>query len=164
LGIVFLILAFASMQTLATNYAGLALIVLGISFFIAEALTPGLGILAFGGIICTGIGSLLLFDGSVPGMGISLSLIITFTLTTAAITIFLVTLVIRSHNKKVVSGTEGMIDEEGEVYAQILAGKEGKVSVHGEIWNAIANENLAKGEKIIVTHVNGLCLTVRKLK
>ncbi len=164
LGIVFLILAFTSMQALATNYAGLALIVLGICFFIAEALTPGLGILAFGGIVCTGVGSLLLFDGSVPGMGISLSLIATFTLTTAALTIFLVTLVIRSHRNKVVSGAEGMIDEEGEVYTRISQGKQGKVSVHGEIWNAIADETLEKGEPIIVEQVNGLILTVKKLK
>lgn len=160
-GLIFLILAFFSMQTLPTNYAGLALVILGLVLFIAEAYVPGLGLLTLGGLICVILGSLLLFESAAPFMQLSLALILAFSLTTALITVFLVRLVLRVHSSKTISGKEGMINETGRAVKTFSKG-EGKVFVHGEIWNAVSDEGIKKDDKIIVTEVNGMTVTVKK--
>lgn len=162
IGAVFLILGFFSMQILPTNYAGLALIVLAVVMFIGEANVHSFGLLTLGGLTCMILGSILLFDSTLPFMRVSLSIILPFSLVTAAITVFLVQLTVRAHRKKVISGQEGLVGEQGEVYSEILSGG-GKVFVHGEIWNAASNEELKKGEKIVVLEVKGMTLVVRKV-
>lgn len=161
LGAIALILAFFSMQTLPTNYAGLALILLGLTLFVVEAFV-GFGVLTIGGVVSMFLGSLLLFDASVPLMRVSISIILAFTLTTAAITTFLVRAVILAHRRKVRLGEQGMVGERGEVYQAIPSGGIGKVFVHGEIWNATAAETLMKGEAVVVEKIDGLLLTVGK--
>jgi len=163
LGAIFLILAFFSMQMLPTNYAGLALIILAIILFIAEAKTAGVGLLALGGLVCMILGSLMLFDSTVPMMRVSLSVILSFSLTTAALTIFLVRLVIMSHKRKVLSGKEGLIGETGFAQSDIKPDEEGKIFVHGEIWNATSSDDIKKGEKITVLKIDGMNLEVRKI-
>ncbi len=165
LGTIFLILAFFSMQTLPTNYAGVALVVLALLLFIAEAYVPGIGLLTLGGVVCMVLGSMLLFSSSDdPMMRVSMSLVLSFTLTTAAITIFLVRLAILAHSRKAVSGQEGLIGSRAEARTALVPGKEGKVFVHGELWNAESGEKISKGEKVIVTAIDGLTLTVEKIK
>ena len=163
LGTIFLILAFFSMQLLPTNYAGLALIILAIILFIAEAKAPGFGLFTLGGVACMIIGSMMLFDSTVPMMRVSMAIVLSFTLATAAITIFLVRLVILSHRRKAVSGKEGLADEKGYAYSDISPQKEGKVFVRGEIWNATAEEAIKKDDKITVVKVDGMTLLVRKI-
>ena len=164
MGTIFLILAFFSMQTLPTNYAGVALVFLGLILFVAEAFTPTFGLLTLGGLVSMILGSLLLFDTTVPIMKVSIALILSFTLTTAGITIFLVRAVIRAHRQKKRGGQAGIIGEKGEVYSPLEAGKEGKVFVHGELWNTIAKEDIAKSEKIVVEGIDGMTLTVIQKK
>ena len=43
-----------------------------------------------------------------------------------------------------------------------MPGAPGRVRVHGEIWSAIASEPIASGDRVTVTNVDGLTLTVRK--
>jgi len=164
LGTVFLILAFYSMQTLPTNYAGLALLFLGIVLLIAEAYTPTFGILTLGGLVCMVLGSMLLFESVDPIMRVSKSMIISFSMTTTVITLFLLQLVIRSKRAKVQSGQEGLIGQTAEVRKAIKANRRGKVFVHGEIWNAVSSDTLKRGEEATITEVNGLILKVEKLK
>ncbi|MEW5894546.1 MAG: nodulation protein NfeD [Candidatus Omnitrophota bacterium] len=161
-GFLFLVLAFFSMQTLPTNYAGLALVVLGLILFIAEPFVPGFGLPTLGGLISLVLGSFLLFDTSVPFMRVSLSLIIPFALSTAAFTIFLIQMVLKAHFRKVFSGAEGMIGLKGESRTVMVRNGHGKVFVHGEIWNAVAEEDIPSGTEVIVTKVDGLLLTVKK--
>lgn len=162
LGTIFLIIAFFSMQMLPTNYAGLALIVLAIILFIAEAKTAGFGLFTLGGLVCMILGSLMLFDSTVPLMRVSLGIIFAFSFTTAAITIFLVRLVIISHRKKIVSGKEGLIGEKGSAQTHLLPGVEGMVFVHGEIWNAVSPEEIKKDAAIVVVGIDGMVLRVKK--
>jgi len=161
-GIVLLILAFFSMQMLPTNYAGVALIILAVTLFIAEAKVAGVGFLAAGGLISMILGSLLLFNSSSPAMRVDLSLIFGLSAATAGITIFLVRAVILSHKRKVLGGQEGLVGEEGRAVAEITAKKEGKVFVHGEIWNAGSDELIRKDEKIKVVEVKGMVLKVKR--
>ncbi len=162
LGAVLLILAFYSFQALPTNYAALALILLALILFVLEATTPGFGILALTGVGCMVLGSLLLFDTSIPNVSLSLSIILSFTLTTAGLTLFLVHRVLSAHKLKKRTGTEGMIGEVGYAFTDLWKGKVGKVFVHGEIWNALAHEDIVKNEDIRVLKIEGMTLTVKK--
>ncbi len=73
------------MQLLPVNYAGLALIVLGIAFLVAEAFLPSFGALGIGGVAAFVFGALILFDSDTPGFGIPLPLIVGLTLVSAAL-------------------------------------------------------------------------------
>ena len=162
LGIVFLILAFYSMQTLPTNYAGLALLILGIILLITEAYTPTFGVLMLGGLTCMILGSMLLFESTDPIMRVSRSAIIAFSLTTSAITLFLVRSVLMAHRAKVHGGQEGLIGGVGEAKTRFAPGKKGKVFVHGELWNAVSDEAIGKGDEVIVEEVEGLTVKIKK--
>jgi len=162
LGTIFLILAFYSMQTLPTNYAGVALIALGIILFIAEAAVPGFGLLTLGGVTSMVLGSLILFNTAEPIMRVSWSLIIAFPVTTAVITLFLVRVVLKAHRQKVLGGGKGMIGETGYAKTSISLKKPGKVFVHGEIWDAFSEETIEKGDAIVVEGIRKLTLTVKK--
>lgn len=162
IGAVFLILAFYSMQTLPTNYAGLALTVLGLILLIAEAYTPTFGLLTLGGVICMVLGSMLLFDSTDPVMRVSKVIIGGFALSTTVISLFVITYLLKNQNKKSRVGFDRLIGEEGEVKRAISKGAEGKIFVSGELWNATAAQDIEAGEKVIVESSKGMLLTVRK--
>src|SRR2546430_3469353 len=62
IGAVSLLLALYALQVLPVNYAGLALILIGLAFMVAEAFASGFGTLGMGGVIAFVIGSVILFD------------------------------------------------------------------------------------------------------
>ena len=162
LGTIFLILAFYSMQTLPTNYAGLALLVLGLVLLVAEAFTPAFGLLTLGGLACMILGSMLLFESVDPVMRVSKSAIMAFSLTTAAITLFLMRSVLRVYRTKVHGGGQGLIGEAGEAQTDFQPAGKGKVIVQGELWNAVSEDALRKGDEVAVKAVEGLTLKVGK--
>jgi membrane-bound serine protease (ClpP class) len=162
LGTIFLILAFYSLQTLPTNYAGLALILVGIIFLIAEAYVPGFGLFTISGIVSLVIGSFLLFDAGDPTMRVSKSIIFAFTLAFSGITIFVLHTFVKTYRAKKTTGQEGMVGEEGTAASKLEPGKKGKVFVHGEYWNAISDEQIDQDEEIVVESVKGLTVKVKK--
>jgi membrane-bound serine protease (ClpP class) len=159
-GAICLILALYSFQSLPINYAGLALIVLGIILFIAEAQVISYGLLTLGGAVCMLLGSLMLFDTQHEFMRVSLKTVVPLVISTAMITIFLMGAVFKAHARKVVSGPEGLIGEQGKATMPIAP--EGKVFVHGELWDAESEERIAAGDKIVVTGIEGLKVKVKK--
>lgn len=162
LGAIFLILAFYGMQTLPTNYAGLALLILGIVLLIAEAYTPAFGLLTLGGLSCLILGSMLLFKSVDPIMRVSGHAIFAVSLTTAAISLFLIRSVVRTHRAKVLGGKEGLVGSEAEAQTHITPAKGGRVFVHGEIWDAVSDEEIRKGDRVIVTEIKGLTVKVKR--
>ena len=77
-GAISLLLALYAFQILPVNYAGLALVALGIMFMLAEAFVPSFGALGIGGMIAFVIGSVILFDEESAGYAISLPLILSW--------------------------------------------------------------------------------------
>jgi membrane-bound serine protease (ClpP class) len=157
-----LLLAFFALQVLPINYAGLLLMLFGLVLLALEIKVTSYGLLAVGGIISLIFGSLMLIDSPAPELQLSLPLVLSVVLGFSAIAAFLVRLALTSQRAAPVSGAEGLIGEAGQALESIAPGAPGRVRVHGEIWNAVANEPIAIGERMIVTHVNGLTLTVRK--
>ena len=72
--VLLLLLAFFAFQSLPINYAGLLLIILGLALLIAEIKFVSHGVLAIGGVVAMGLGSLMLFDApEASGLRISAS-------------------------------------------------------------------------------------------
>ncbi len=161
-GAISLLLALYAFQLLPINYAGMALILLGIALMIAEAFEPSFGVLGLGGIVAFVFGSIILIDTEVPGFGIHISVIITFAVTSALIFIFVIGMAMKALRRPVVSGLEQLLGGEGIVTDDF--DERGRVSIHSEQWNALSDTPLHKGERVKITAIDGLTLKVEPLE
>lgn len=156
-----LILAFYAFQTLPVNYAGLLLILLAIILFILEVMIVSHGVLAIGGVIAMVIGSLMLFETPGPFVRLSLYLILPAVLVTALFFILTISLALKAHRRKPVTGREELIGMEGLAKTDITRDG-GMVSIHGELWSAYSGEAIAKDDRVVVEEVRDLKLKVGK--
>lgn len=165
LGAICIILAFFGLAVLPINYAGLALIFLGIGLFVAEAFFTSFGILTVGGAVCLILGGIMLVDTPVPIMRISWSVVVPVAIASAAIAFFLVSRVVKTHRTRVQTGEEGLLEEIGVVFEPFKE-KEGQyagvVQIHGEIWQAVCTRPLRSGDEVNILSRTNLTLNVRK--
>jgi membrane-bound serine protease (ClpP class) len=161
IGAISLILAFYAFQTLPVNYAGLLLILLAIVLFILEIKVTSYGLLSIGGLISMFMGSLMLFESSLPFFKLSLKVILPGVILTALFFTLTVFLAVKAYRRKPVTGSEGLIGLEGEAKTDIH--DNGQAYVHGEIWSAWSDEPVSAGEKIVVESMEHLKLKVKKL-
>ncbi|MBL7136214.1 MAG: nodulation protein NfeD [Candidatus Marinimicrobia bacterium] len=162
-GGIFLILAFFSLQVLPINYAGLALIIIGIILFILEMQVVSYGLLTIGGIISMILGSMMLIDiTKAPKelFSISLSVIIPIVIFTALFFLVALSLAYKTHKKQVSTGTEGLIGEIGVAITDI--DKKGSIQVHGEYWKVVSDSPIPKDSEVIVKSINRMILKVIK--
>jgi membrane-bound serine protease (ClpP class) len=153
-----LILALYAFQVLSVNYAGLALMALGIALIVGEAFAPSFGVLGIGGIIAFVFGSIILLDNDVPGFQIATSLIGAIATGGGIIMLLMVTYFARSRRQPVTTGSEQLLREQPIALADFTDA--GPVRVHGEIWNAITASPVKSGQKLRVIRVDGLTLHV----
>lgn len=162
-GVIAIILAFYSLHTLPVNYAGLALIVVGIILFILELKIVSHGLLGIGGTVALLLGSIMLIDteSTLEFATLSLSVVLSTVIFTALFFIFAIGMGIRAQRRKPVTGVEGIVGETGEALTKL--NPNGQVRVHGEIWNATSAQGvIAAGSRVTVRGVNDLRLTVGK--
>jgi len=159
-GAVCVFLALVAFNILPVNFLGVALIIGAIVLFVLEAKLGSYGILAVLGIVAMIFGSLILVNSPLPEMRIHWVTAIGVTLPFAAITIFLLRLVILSQQRKSSVGMEGMVGEAAVALEDFnLAGR---VQVHGEIWQAMTDQPVQAGETLRVVLVEGLKVRVQK--
>ncbi len=151
IGGIALLLAVFAFQILPINYVGLLLIVLAIALFIIEVKVHSYGALTAGGVVAMIIGSMMLIDSPLPELRPSLRLIIPVALGVSVVCVFLVTLVVRAHARRALTGREGMVGEIGTARTDL--DPSGRVFVHGEIWEADAIGPVRAGEKVRVLEV-----------
>lgn len=157
-GAICLLLALFAFQVLPINYAGLALILLGVALMVAEAFAPSFGVLGVGGVTAFVIGSIMLMDTGVEGHGINPALIGAFALSGALLFVLALGMLIKSRRKPVVSGREELIGGVGTALCDF--DHAGSVRIHSETWNARTRAALKKGERVRVTGMDGLVLLV----
>ena len=157
-GAICILLALFAFQVLPVNYAGLALIALGIALMVGEAFAPSFGALGLGGIVAFVFGSVILMDTDVPGFAISRVLIGTVAAVGGTLLLALILFLMRSRHRPVVSGAEGMLGDTAEALETFTA--TGTVFVHGERWHATTSQPVIKGQAVTVTGIDGLVLTV----
>jgi membrane-bound serine protease (ClpP class) len=155
-----LILAFYAFQTLPINYAGFLLILLAVILFIAEIKVPSYGLLTVGGVISMILGSLMLITTDVPGLQISLYVILPTALLTAGFFVLVVGMAWRVYQKKPVTGVEALIGTGGIAKTEIQP--QGMVQLQGELWEAVIDEPIKEGEPVVVQGLNGLKLLVKR--
>jgi membrane-bound serine protease (ClpP class) len=162
-GGVCLLLAFLALQILPVNYAGVMLVLFGVSLFVLEVKVASYGLLTVGGLASLIFGSMILMDSSVPELQVSLRLVLPIVFCVAGIAIFLTRMVVASQRQRPVTGVKGMVGQTGRALTAIEPGKSGRVATRGEIWTVVANEPIAEGDTVAVINADGLTLTVRKI-
>lgn len=159
LGGICLLLALFAFQVMPVNAAGLALLLLGLAFMVAEAFVPSFGALGLGGIAAFIAGSLLLWDETGSGYEIPLALILGFALASAGLLIGLATLLVRQRRRSVVSGAEELLGATGAVMANDVS----RAWIHSESWQICADRPLHSGQRVRVVGRSGLTLFVQPL-
>ncbi len=157
-GAISLLLALFAFQVLPVNYAGLALMLLGVILMVSEFLVPSFGALGIGGIAAFVFGSVILIDTDVPGFAVSTPLIAAIATTGGTVLLGIVWLAMKSRVRPVVSGTEEMTLMTASALEDFET--DGRVWVHGERWQARSAESVTKGQTLKVTKVDGLLLHV----
>ena len=155
-----LFLAFYSLGVLNAYWGGIALILLGIGLFVAEAFTTSFGLFTAGGVTALVFGSLILFSHT-PEIEINRGLIAGVTTAMAAFAIFIIGAVVRGQRRRKATGAEGMIG--ALAIAKTPLAPTGTVLAQGELWTALAeDDSIASNEEVIITKVEELKLHVRK--
>lgn len=157
-GGILLIVGLMALSLLPINFAGVALMLLAVAFFVLEAVTPTSGVLAAGGIAAMVLGIVILVDTDVPELQIGWSAAVLMTLPFAAITVFLLQLAVRSFRFKSATGVEAMVGEMGTARTDLWP--DGTVFVHGELWSARAVSPVEAGRTVRVLSVDGMRLEV----
>jgi len=161
-GTIALLIALYALHLLPVNYAGLALIALGIGFMVAEAFLPAYGSLGVGGLAAFVLGSIILIDSDLPGFAIPYTLIGGVAAGSAAFLIFVLGMLVHGRRRPVVTGREQMIGAAGEALEDFEV--EGWARVHGESWRVRAAGPVRRGERLRVTAMQGLILTVEVVR
>lgn len=157
-GAICLLLALFAFQVLPVNFAGLALILLGVMLIIAEAFVPSFGALGLGGVAAFVFGSIILLDTDVPGMQIARSLIVGVALVASSLLLILVYTLMRMRQRPAVSGTESMLGQLAEALEDFE--EHGAVFINGERWNADTTAAVTKGDRVRIEKIDGLHLQV----
>lgn len=157
-GAIALILAFFSLGTLPINYAGLALVILGLSLLGAEIWVASGGVLGVGGAVAFMLGALVLIDDTqAPFLEISRPLIYGMTLALVLFVLFAVRAVMRTRRRPAFIGGNEMVG------AEAVARAPNAVFIEGELWRARSNEPLAVGDRVRIVGREGLDLLVETL-
>ncbi len=157
-GAISLILALYAFNLLPINYAGVILILLGLTLLALEVKVGSHGAMAAGGLAAMVMGALILVDSPWPEARIRLSTAVGVTLPLGVIVLILLRLALAARRGKTVTGEAGMIDSIGVARTDLEP--EGKVLVHGEIWAARARQKIPKGARVRVREIDGLTLVV----
>ncbi|WP_229792826.1 NfeD family protein [Rhodanobacter panaciterrae] len=155
-----LLVGLYALQLLPVNYAGLALMALGVGLLVAEAVNPSIGALGAGGLVSFVIGSVMLMKAGVPGYGVNLGVIGGLATGAAALLALIVWLVLGSRRAHQVNGDVVMITESGELLEPVSAGGEAWMMLRGERWRVHCDSALPTGARVRVVRRQGLLLWV----
>ena len=159
IGSICLLLALYAFQVLPINYAGLALVGIGLGFIVSEMFITSGGILGIGGVVAFVIGSIILFDDRY--LAVSLPLIGGVAAIAAGFLLWIIRRLSTIRHKQVVSGLEYLIGQVAEVTHDFTG--EGRVRVEGESWLAESTVPLTAGQKVRIKDVQHLVLKVESI-
>lgn len=156
-----LVISLISMQQMNVEWGGLALIVLGLIFFILEAFVPSFGILGIGGVISFFLGSVFLYDPEkTGGYSLPMDVILPTTILLSLLVFGIAYLAYSTRRIKKLGGDEGWVNEEAVVF-KLKNPNEGQVHIKGETWKFESKEALEIDQKVVVTDRKGLTLKVK---
>lgn len=155
-GTISLLLALYAFQVLPINYAGLALLGIGLAFIVSELFVTSGGILGMGGVVAFTVGSIMLFDDEY--IAVSIPLIGGTALVAGGFMLWILRKFATLRHSQVVSGAEFMIGRSGEVLDGFK--RRGRVEIDGESWLAESKVPVTAGQKIRVDAINKLVVKI----
>jgi membrane-bound serine protease (ClpP class) len=161
-GAISLLLALYAFHVLPVNYAGVALILVGIALIVTELFTPAFGVLGIGGVVAFITGSIILYDTDVEGLRVSMPLLVTVSIAAAGLFTATIVLALRQRERPVVTGREEMIGAVGEALGSFTGA--GQVLAHGEVWSARSALPVAAGQRVRIRNIDGLILEIEPLE
>ena len=159
-GAILLLLGLYALNLLPVDYAGLALLGLGLALMAAEAVTPSFGVLGLGGAAAFALGATILVDTDVAAYQVSPYAIAG----AAGLSLLILTLVLgavwRTRGAAERSGAAAMVGREARVLD--WSDGQGHVFAEGERWTARGPAGLAEGDRVEIAALDGLTLEVRR--
>lgn len=157
-GALSLLLGLYGLQLLMVNYAGLALMALGIGLIVTEFFMPAYGSLGAGGLAAFVIGSIILFGNHESGLRVALPLIVGIAVAGGLVIITIGWLAARARRRPLSAGVETMIGATVEAISDCQ--DRCVVRYGGELWNARAASPLRAGQQARIVKVVDLTLWV----
>jgi membrane-bound serine protease (ClpP class) len=165
----FLLGAYGTAQ-LPVTAAGIALLVLGVAFIIAEAHLPTSGILGGLGVFSLAASGLILFDTGSEDFEVSAPVVILVAVLLGGGLVLAIRKVVQAHKAQALTGWEELIGAEGDV--RVPLDPAGQVFVRGALWRAVGADGGAqndqrlrsRGARVRVESVEGLTLHVRPVE
>jgi len=157
-GALSLILALYAFELLAVNYAGLALIALGVGLIVLEFFMPAFGSLGIGGLAAFVIGSIILFEHRAQDLQVALPMIAGIAVAGGILIATIAWLAARARQRPVTTGAEAMIGANVEVIA--IDAEHCVVRYGGELWNARPAAPLQVGQQARIVKVSDLTLWI----
>jgi len=168
MGAISILLALYAFHALPVDYSGVGLILLGVILLIMEVKIPSFGALTVGGLTALILGSMMLFNSAEQWAQVSLKVIIPAVTVFAGFFVLCIGLVVRAQKRRVVTGLEAMVGQEGRVIKPIEGcDNPGKAVIHGEIWNAVAMEpthTIEVEARVVVLEVKGRVVRVKQVR
>ncbi len=147
IGGISLLLALYAFQILPVNYAGLALMGLGLALIAVELFVPSFGILGIGGLVAVVFGSVILFDDDIPGFAVNDGLIAGLAVSGAVLFGMIVWMARRALQRPRMTGRASLIDRTAEAIDDFDEGR-GRVHVQGEDWFARSRDAIRRGQPV----------------
>jgi len=158
-GLICIIVGLYALNTLPLNYAGAALIVLGLGLLITEMFVASYGLLALGGVVAFALGAVMLVDTDVEGLRIDWPMVLVMSAALGISFLLAGSYGLAAQARRIVTGREGLTGAIGTVLS--WAHGAGHVQVEGERWQAVSGDNLQPGDNVKVVAVDGLTLKVK---
>ncbi len=155
-----LLIGLYALQLLPVNYAGLALMALGIGLLVAEALNPTIGALGIGGVISFVVGSIMLMKTGAPGYTINLGIIAGIAVSAALLLALILRLVFRIRRARQVTGDDSTLSDVAELLEPVSADGNTWAIVRGERWQVHSDTALPAGTRVRIVRRHGLLLWV----
>jgi membrane-bound serine protease (ClpP class) len=157
-GTIALVTAMYALHMLPVNYAGLALILIGLGFMCAEIFLPAYGSLGIGGVIAFVLGCVILIDTDSPEFRLPIAVVLGIAAASAAFLILVVGMAFKARRRPPVSGAEALVGTTGEVLEDFVG--EGWARVRSETWRVRSPSPMKAGVRVRVGRIDGLVLDV----
>jgi len=158
IGVISLVIGLYSLNQLPLDYAGLALVLLGLAFMVAEAFTPSFGILGIGGLAAFIIGSMFLIDTDVPEYQLSTGVIVGTAAASGLLLVVVQGYAWRSQTRAVSAGPNPQVGETATVLD--WSNGQGYVRSHSDRWHARGDIEVKPGDQVRIKRIDGLTLIV----
>jgi membrane-bound serine protease (ClpP class) len=157
LGAVALVTALFGFSILPTDWAGFALIVLGLALLVIDAHVVTHGALTLSGLVALAVGLLMLFHDAPAPYKIDVWFVIVLTATIGGFMAFALGKAVQARRRP--SSMTGMVGAEG------IVRDDGLVFVRGELWQAATSDGapLERGAQVRVDDIEGLRLKVHRV-